>query len=105
MLINFDRLLYIFGIFKTEYYDLDENNCMICFNKCIKFKCKYIYSIFVLFLLSLKPILILHYILVTENTNYLLSSVLFSLVSPVNYVLGFSYISNNHFHKVFLDII
>ena len=104
MLVKFDKLLKIIGIFKTEYYELDNNNCIVCFSRCIKFKCRYFYTVFIFSILLIEPILLINYILQTK-THYMLSSLMFSFITSLNYLLGFSYISNNHFHKIFLDII
>ena len=104
MLVNFDKLLKIIGIFKTEFYEIESNNCIVYCNKCIKFKCRYFYTAFIFFILLIKPVLLFNYIINTK-TYYMLSSLMFSFITSLNYLLGFSYISNNHFHKIFLDII
>jgi len=104
MLTKFDKLLNIFGIFKIEYYENNNNNCLIFCNKYVKLRIKYLYTLFVFIILSLKSCFLLNYA-INENKNYVYSIILFSLVSPLNYILGFIYICHNHFHKVFLDII
>ena len=104
MLVNFDKLLKIIGIFKTEYYEIESNNCLVCCNKCIKFKCRYCYTAFIFIILVIKPILLLNYIIQSKK-YFMISSLMFSFITSLNYMLGFSYISNNNFHKIFLDII
>ena len=104
MLVHFDRLLNIIGVFKTEYYETNNNNCLIFYNKCFKFKCEYFYTAFIFIILITKPILLFNYI-IQSKTYYMFSSLIFSFIPSFNYLLGFTYISNNNFHKIFLDII
>lgn len=65
----------------------------------------WIYTIFILTILSVQPLYILTYIIEeeNENTNFYMSNLFFNLIPPIQYILAIKYFSTDHFERTYIN--
>ena len=108
MLIYFKRLKKLLGINITRIHDdvddVEKVKTQRCFKNNFKFEPCYIYSLLIFFLLLINPLIILYLIIITHDYS-MISTLLFKLLPPINYILLFKYFYYDYFDKVYLDLL